>query len=111
MAIDLATLSQSRGTISLAVRGNPPLHNSLAVLLRQYSYFSPATTGGFLIIRFISWLPIKHDVALTYSGTDISHFPLVITRLAYDIRKINDDKYIVIFKSNYLPKKIEKFQN
>lgn len=111
LAIDLATLSQSRGTISLAVRGNPPLHNSLAVLLRQYSYFSPATTGGFLIIRFISWLPIKHDLALTHSGTDISHFPLVITRLAYDIRKINDDKYIVIFKSNYLPKKIEKFQN
>lgn len=110
LAVDLAALSQEKGPFSLAVRGQPPMHYSLSVLQHQYPYFSPPTEGSFLIVRFSSWLPIKYDLPLVFSDTDVSCFPLVVSRLAYDIRNVDEGKYVVILNSQYAPQTVEKFQ-
>lgn len=93
------------------VKGQFPLHSTLRKVNENYYFIATPSNGLFIAMRLLSWLPLEYDLVAALGEATPADYPLLVSRIGYDIRLYNPDTFMVVLHRDFAPEKVKPFES
>lgn len=93
------------------VKGDLPLHYTLRKVNANYYFISTPSAGLFVAQRLMSWLPLKFDLPAVFLKINPDEYPLLVSRIGFDIRLFRPDTFMIVLKRDFAPQEVAPYES